>query len=154
MNHRIRAAAIGVDAGKLLKVMHDILEQGKMFWILSGGGVEREESPFDCAKREVMGEIGMHVNRDRVIYVRQRADTELDYHHVELFILVKSFCGKPAPGDNSEISPFTFLISDARFLARDEMHDVGVYPEMLKNQFWDRLNLGFPQMTYLGVDKD
>ncbi len=34
------------------------------------------------------------------------------------------------------------------------MHDVGVYPEMLKNQFWDRLNLGFPQMTYQGVDKD
>ena len=84
MNHRIRAAAIGVDAGKLLKVMHDILEQGKMFWILPGGGVEREESPFDCAKREVMGEIGMHVNRDRVIYVRQRADrksTRLNSSH-------------------------------------------------------------------------
>jgi len=39
------------------------------------------------------------------------------------------------PGDNSEISPFTLLISDARFLARDEMHDVSVYPEMLTNQF-------------------
>ena len=106
-----------------------------MFWIPPGGGVEREESLFVCAEREVMEETGVDVDRDRVSYVKQWVDTELDYHHVELFILVKSFCGKPAADDNSEISPFTLLISDARFLARDEMHDVSVYPEMLTNQF-------------------
>ena len=67
-----------------------------MFWIPPGGGVEREESIFDYAKREVMEETGVDIDRDRVIYVRQWEDTELDYHHVELFILVKSFCDKPA----------------------------------------------------------
>ena len=81
-------------------------------------------------------------------------DTELDYHHVEFFILVKSCCGKPAPGDNPETSPFTLLVSDARFIARDEMDDVSVYPEMLKNQFWENLELDFLQKTSLCVDKD
>ena len=89
-----------------------------------------------------------------MIYVRHWVDTELDYHHVEFFILVKSCCGKPAPGDNPETSPFTLLVSDARFIARDEMHDVSVYPEMLKNQFWENLNLDFLQKTSLCVDKD
>jgi len=82
-----------------------------MFWIPPGGGVEREESIFDYAKREVMEETGVDIDRDRVIYLRQWVDTELDYHHVELLILVESFV---ANLPRRQLRNFAFHIVDFR----------------------------------------
>jgi 8-oxo-dGTP pyrophosphatase MutT (NUDIX family) len=154
MNHRIRAAAIVVDDDRLLLVRHEIPEKGEVFWIPPGGGVEGEESIFECAAREVMEETGVEVVLDRVAYVRQWIDSELDYHHVEFFILAKSHSGQPSPGSDPEISLFTLMITDAKFLSRQELQEVTVYPEMLKHSFWDDFADGFPQMKYMGVDKD
>ena len=69
-----------------------------MIWIPLDDGVEREESIFDCAKLEVMEETGVDVHRDRVIYVRHWVDTELDYHHVEFFILSEEFLRQTCTG--------------------------------------------------------
>ena len=151
MNHRIRAAAIVVDQDKLLMVRHETPEKGKTFWIPPGGGVEGEESIFDCAKREVMEETGVDVDLDRVVYVRQWVDTELDYHNVEFFILANGSRGMPAPGSDPGDSPFTLMITDAKFVSREEMQDINVHPDMLRDEFWDHLQQGFPQMAYLGV---
>jgi 8-oxo-dGTP diphosphatase len=142
MNHRIRAAAIVVDDDRLLLVRHEIPEKGEVFWIPPGGGVEGEE------------ETGVEVDLDRVAYVRQWIDSEHDYHHVEFFILAKSHTGEPSPGSDPEISLFTLMITDAKFLSQQEIQEVTVYPEMLKHSFWHDVADGFPQMKYLGVDKD
>ena len=42
-------------------------------------------------------------------------------------------------------------VLEAKFLSRQDMRDVVVYPEMLKDDFWDDLDRGFPEVVYLGV---
>ena len=37
-------------------------------WELPGGGREGEESPFDCARREVYEELGIHLTKDYLLW--------------------------------------------------------------------------------------
>ena len=39
-------------------------------------------------------------------------------------------------------------------LHRDALQQLVVYPEMLKNEFWNDLADGFPQTRYLGRSTD
>ena len=89
MKHRIRAAAIVVEDGKLLLVKHQHPEDGSVWWVPPGGGIEGGESIFECARRETFEETGLSVDLDRVIYIREFV--EPGYHHCELFILVSWF---------------------------------------------------------------
>lgn len=40
-------------------------------WDFPGGGREGEESPFDCAKREVREEFGIQLTKNSIIYTKR-----------------------------------------------------------------------------------
>ena len=63
MKHRIRAAAIVVEGDSMLLVKHQGHgpEDGYMWWVPPGGGVEGEESLVECARRETLEETGLSV---------------------------------------------------------------------------------------------
>ena len=42
-------------------------------------------------------------------------------------------------------------VLEARFLSRREMEDQTVYPQVLKDAFWDDLQDGFPAVSHLGM---
>ena len=55
---------------KLLVILRDDKENipWPNMWELSGGGREGDESPFECAAREVYEELGIHLNEDCLLW--------------------------------------------------------------------------------------
>ena len=46
----------------------------------------------------------------------------------------------------------TFLV-DARFFSKADMEELDVRPTILKDRFWDDLEVGFPETRYLGLEE-
>jgi G:T-mismatch repair DNA endonuclease (very short patch repair protein) len=63
--------------------------------------------------------------------------------------LCRSFSGHPTTANR--VHDEAFLV-DARFWAQHEMEHVAVFPPMLRTQFWQDLEHGFPETRYLGLD--
>ena len=150
MKHRIRAASLVVQDDRLLLIKSRIPHTGEICWIPPGGGLAGGESIFDCARRETFEEAGIAVDLDRVVYLSQFVDEYFDTHNFEVFILCSSFSGDLTI-ENNVGEPDAMDVLEAKFLSRQEMRDAVVYPEMLKDDFWDDLDRGFPEVVYLGV---
>ena len=153
MRHRIRAAAIVVEGDSVLLVQHqhDEIDGGKAWWVPPGGGVEGGESLVECAQRETLEETGLSVELGRIAYIREFV--EPGYHHCEVFFMATSYSGTLVTGSNPGIFDVDHMIKDARFVQRDEMDGMTIYPEELKARFWEDLASGFSGTRYLGVQR-
>ncbi len=154
LQYRIRAAAIVVDGDSMLLVQHQSDDSfgGEPWWVPPGGGVERDESLMECTRREVLEETGLSVELGRIAYVR--AFVEPGWYHCEIFFMADSYSGtvrRSEPGTG--IFDLDHIIKDVRFIPRDEMAEMTIYPEELKTAFWDDLASGFAGTRYLGVQK-
>ena len=152
LQYRIRGAALFVQDNRLLLIESRDHITDEIFWIPPGGGVEGDESIFDCARRETFEEAGILVEFDRIVYLRQFIDERLDTHHFEVFILCSSYTGELTT-ENNDGQPDAYDVLEARFLFRQELRDVTVYPEVLKDAFWDDLDRGFPAIRHLGMQR-
>lgn len=151
MKHRIRSAALVVQDGLLLLIKCRDTHTDEIFWVPPGGGVEGDESVFECARRETFEEAGILVEFDRIVYLRQFIEQRHDTHHLEVFILCSSFTGELTTDNNVVGGPDADDVLEARFLSRREMEDQTVYPQVLKGEFWDDMQNGFPAVRHLGM---
>jgi ADP-ribose pyrophosphatase YjhB (NUDIX family) len=151
MRHRIRSTALIVQDESLLLVKHQHPTTGNVWWVPAGGGVEGDESVFECAEREVWEETGLSVELERIVCIREFV--EPGYHHCELFMLATSFSGELTTENVAGKGMDEQFIKDARFLSKDEIKSNTVYPEMLEDVFWDDVGAGFPSTRYLGVSR-
>ena len=155
MKHRIRAAAIVVEGDSMLLVKHQGHgpEDGYVWWVPPGGGVEGEESLEECARRETLEETGLSVELGNIAYVREFL--EPDYHHLEIFFLANSYSGSVVTGENPDVGVLdtAHAIEDVRFVHRSEMQGMTISPDVLKTTFWDDLADGFPTTRYLPVQR-
>ena len=115
--------------------------------------MEDEESLIECAKRETLEETGVSVELGRIAYIREFV--EPGFHHCEVFFIADSYSGTPATGSNPGVGIFDVdhVIKDARFVRRDEMDGMVIFPEEIKKEFWDDVASGFSGTKYLGVQK-
>ena len=155
MKHRIRAAAIVVKGDSILLVKHHGhgTEEGYVWWVPPGGGVEGEESLAECARRETLEETGLSVELGNIAYIREFIEPE--YHHCEIFFLAASYSGSVVTGENPDVGVLdtAHAIEDVRFVHRDEMTGMNITPDELKTTFWDDLAEGFPHTRYLEVER-
>lgn len=147
MRYGISAAALIIQQRELLLVNHNKIGQYD-FWVPPGGKLQDGESIFDCARRETMEETGLSVELDRIIYIIEYA--EPGYHFCKFFIRCKTFSGNLTIANRDQDE--TFLVN-ARFFSKMDMDGLDVRPTVLKNQFWDDLETGFPETRYLGVEE-
>lgn len=151
MKHRIRAAALITEHDRILLVHHVDPKTGESFWVPPGGRLEEsDESIFQCASRESFEETGLIVSISHIAYIREFCDYSTSTHHLELFLLADSTAGtitlKHLPTDQ----PDSDMITESKWVERDELPFLTVYPEELKKDFWIHLAEGFPKTIYLG----
>ena len=150
MQYRIRGAALVVQDNRLLLIKSLVPQTGEIVWVPPGGGLVGSESIFECAARETLEEAGVSVELDRIVYLRDFIEQESGTHHFEVFILATSFSGTPTTENVIGTADEQYIL-ETRFLSREEMREIIVYPEVLKDVFWDDLEEGFPSARYLGV---
>jgi 8-oxo-dGTP diphosphatase len=151
MKHRIRAAALVVKEDSILLVKHVYPDSGDSFWVPPGGGLEDvDDSIFACAAREVFEETGLTVALSRVAYIREFCDHATDTMHIEIFIFAESAAGAITLEHQPAGQPDTEMIKESRFVSREEMQSLTVYPPELKDVFWEHHESGFQETRYLG----
>ncbi len=150
MEHRIRAAAIIIKDNAILLVKNRHPQNGTEWWVPPGGGLSQKETVYDCAIRETWEEAGIKVTLGKILYIREFVDLEYHRHNFEIFILAESFSGAPTiknlvPGDVDSA-----YIKEVRFLSPKELTALTVYPDILKDEFWNDYASGNLQTKYLG----
>lgn len=152
IRHRIRAAALITDGDKILLVQHVHPTTGATWWVPPGGGLEvGDASVFACAQREVFEESGLTVTLSRIVYIREFVDPDAQAHNLELFIAATSFSGDLTIRHVQGNGPDEHYIRDVRWITRNALSELNVYPEILKDRFWEDLHRGFPETRYLGT---
>ena len=153
MHHRVRAAVILIDGEKLLLVKHVDPKTAEEWWIPPGGGLQADDrSVLDCAARETFEETGLHVSIVKLIYLRDLHELATGTHHIELFFLADHFHGSLTTEHALGKGPDEGLIQELRWLTRQELQALTVYPPSLKDGLWQDLGQGFPTVRYLGVE--
>ncbi len=151
MKHRIRAAALIIKDDSILLVQHVHPDTGEVWWVPPGGGVETADSSvFDCARRETFEETGLDVKLQRIVYIREFVDEENKAHNLELFISSTSYSGDLTIRHIQGSGPDEHYIKDVQWVHKDMMQKMVIYPEIIKNVFWDDFAEGFPVTKYLG----
>lgn len=152
MKFRTRAAAIIFnDVNELLLVFHRSPITGEEWWTLPGGGIEGSENALETVVREVQEECGIICNPGKLVYVREFLGEFKDLHHIELFFTATADSYRITTGHDPEIEQQ--YIIESRFLDRTEIETtkINIYPEILRNQFWEDLKAGFiGHNVYLG----
>lgn len=152
MRHRIRAAALITQGDSILLVQHVHPQTGVEWWVPPGGGLEpTDPSVFDCARRETFEETGLSVDLSRIVYVREFHDQEHGTRNLELFLSCDSFSGNLTTSNIHGNGPDEQYIRSVRWIPKNELQDIVVYPEILKSEFWNDLTNGFPETKYLGT---
>lgn len=119
-----------------------------------GGGVEDfDDSIYDCARREAFEETGLAVELGHIVYIGERFETETNTLLLAIFILGTAYSGELTIRNMRGKGPDEVFIKDVRWIQREELQDILVFPEMLRDEFWDDLARNFPQTRYLGRER-
>ena len=147
MRYGISAAVLVICKGKVLLVNHK--QAGSYdFWVPPGGSLEGSESIYECAKREMIEETGLSVKLDKILYIQEF--WEPGYHFCKFFIWCTEFSGNLTLANKTQAEGF---LVDVRYFAQDEMQDLVVHPQILKDRFWDHVAAGHPVTHYLGLER-
>lgn len=120
-------------------------------------GVERRRDAFVCLLRYLAQDTeqaGLDVDLDRIAYLREYLDRRNQTHHLEVFIAARAWrgeLGRPAEG---QAGPYGHRITAVRWVPRDELPGIRVFPEVLKDEFWSDRQRGFEGIRYLGTKED
>jgi len=157
MKQRIRVATIIQQDSKILLVKHVHPETGYNWWVPPGGGIKKEDSSiFGCAKRETFEETNLTIEASKIIYLREYLDKRDSLENtdgvlnIEIFILADSYDGEVNMNNIKGCGPDELFIKQVKWLSKKEIQGITVYPEILKDDFWDDHKKGFPTTKYLG----
>lgn len=129
----VRAIIVNKTRDKILLVKN----KGGNFWYPPGGNWEPEkESIKDCAIREAKEETGLDVKLLKFMYAQEFRNAKRNKAMIELFWL----CEAEEKEINGHIDQdANGQVEFALWFAKDDLQDKKVFPEILKNRFWEEL---------------
>ena len=139
MKNRISVKAIVIKNNKLMLVKHVDADKNATWWAFPGGGLEEDETIFACAEREVWEETGLRVKAEKLKYVRQLVYPQIDSNILELYVTVSSIRGKETIANCKGKGNDDKLIKECKFLSKEEIKNILVLPESLKEKVFDYL---------------
>lgn len=116
---RIRAAAIIITDGRILLVAHK--KNGRVYWLLPGGGVEYGESMVEALHREVKEEIGIDVAVNEPALMCDSIDPSGKRHIINICFLCDHRGGEPVVGSERRLF-------DCGYFSSDDLTDLSIYP--------------------------
>ena len=93
------------------------------------------------------------VGLDRILYLRQSIYLEVGVHHLEVFVLAKSFEGRLTTENLRPDEPDAEYIKSVGFLSLRKMRGPTLFPEVLRSKFWLDLEAGALEFSYLGLEQ-
>lgn len=112
-----------------------IRNHGQKWWCVPGGGWNyTQETILECAKREVLEETGVQVNILKFLYVQTLNIKKQNSVWLEQFWLAEPVDGKEIP--RGHVDQYG-IVDEARWFTQSEMKTIRVYPEVLKDAFWE-----------------
>lgn len=138
MAHRISAGVLVLRDDKILLVRHHRPGQHD-FWIGPGGGVEDGEELEAAAERECFEEAGIRARPTLLAYIDDGWNP--DQRIAKFWFLADYLGGEINVGANPADDE---SIVEAGWFARDALPNGHVFPEPLRDRFWDDLATGFP----------
>src|SRR5579859_6027483 len=91
---RIRVAGILVKDGQILVVRHE--KQGRVYWLLPGGGVEFSETAEEALVREFKEEVGLDIEVGKLVFVHDSIPPDRHRQVLNLYFVVSSKKAKQA----------------------------------------------------------
>ena len=112
-----------------------VRNRGQKWWCAPGGAWDyAQETILECAKREALEETGVQVNIAKFLYVQTLYVKKQDSTWLEQFWLAK-------PAGSVEIPQGQIdqhgVVDEACWFNQTEVQTITVYPEVLRNTFWD-----------------
>ncbi|MBQ9061130.1 MAG: NUDIX hydrolase [Firmicutes bacterium] len=134
--------AIVLDDSKrmlLVRQHHD----GKDIWMVPGGGIEEGENAAEAAIREVEEETGLQIAVDGLLWHVEEV-SERGQRFVNFFLChVDGDIQKLELGFDPELAEDAQVLREVAFLDREDVAKLEVlYPEYLKDEFWQLLDSG------------
>lgn len=134
----------------IVMVGHKEKEHGN-FMLFPGGGIEKGESIFQAAEREVMEETKLIVKASRLLYVRE-VEWKGDFG-VEFYVLCEYVSGSLELGHDPEHDSDNQVLTSAQEIPLNELDNYDWKPEELRDklsQDLQDLTLN-DQVQYLGI---
>jgi 8-oxo-dGTP diphosphatase len=143
--HRISAGAFVLHEDRILLVRHH--KPGAYdFWVAPGGGVIGSETLAQAAAREMHEETGLSVVAGELLYVEEFHSPDTRYCkfwlHAELRGGVLSTNQPEARAEH---------IVEAAWWSRAELRGLVVFPEVLRERYWQDQAAGVRGLRHLGL---
>ena len=145
MKHRISAGVMVVQDNSILMVNHKV--QGQYdFWVPPGGGVIGIETLEAAAARELEEEAGVSADKLTLAYIEElytpiRRECKFWFYTNQYTGTIQT---EKASADRESIV-------DAKFIARDQLSQLVVFPSVVLDQLWKDIETGFTSPLYLGI---
>ena len=147
MQQRIRSVAIIVnDKNQILLCRNRSAHTGQDYYVPPGGGLDDGENVLINAVREAKEETGLEIEIDKLVYYAEFLSSHFKCHNLELYFLAKSFKGQ-IKWDHPDADD---VIEEVVWLGQSDLTGKRVFPDILKDKFWEDLKNGFPEVRYLG----
>ena len=154
MKHKISTGVLIFKSDKILLVKHVDPDTGFTWWVPPGGGIKEDESIYDAAKREVLEEAGLEANIGRIVYLRQMIYKKLNSNILTLYLLSNSVKGELTTNNLDDKDLDSKYIKEVRYFSRDEIQNIIVFPEILKDRIWEDYKKGFGEIQFIGIATD
>lgn len=127
------------DKNRILMVRHDHKE--RTVWLIPGGGINEGENSRLAAVREVKEETGLDIEIGNLIWHIEEVGGK-GQRFVDIF-MAQAMSFEPVLGTDPELAEDEQVLSDVKFMSREEIGGIeNLYPELLKEEFWIKLEAG------------
>jgi len=117
---RVRVCGILKNEDGILLIKHEGIGPLGYLWSPPGGGVNFGEGLSASLKREFLEETNLNIEVGEHLFTNEHIDEQ--HHAIELFFKVYHRSGNLKLGIDPEVSDIDQIISEARFLGKEELN--------------------------------